>query len=163
MRREPAPDCSSLPVGRSRAAHRAQTHDLDVAGPTGRYGRCIAPAGPPDRELALYEALIATHPEIERKGASNPYTSLNGNMFTILSPDGSVGIRLAQADRDAFMQQYGTGLHEAHGRVMKEYVAVPNELLARTGELAAYLAKSYEYAKTLKPKPTTRKARRDSA
>ena len=39
---------------------------------------------------------------------------------------------------------------------MKEYVAAPAELLARTAELAPYLAKSYNYAKSLKPKPTTR-------
>jgi hypothetical protein len=33
---------------------------------------------------ALYDKLIATIPEIERKGDANPYTSLNGNMFTLL-------------------------------------------------------------------------------
>jgi hypothetical protein len=123
----------------------------------------VSPAGPPERHLALYEALIATQPDLERKGASNPYTSVHGNMFTFMSPDGSLGMRLAQADRDAFMQTYGTGLYEAHGTVMKEYVAVPDGLLAKTGELAMYLAKSYEYAKTLKPKRTTRKPRGESA
>jgi len=80
----------------------------------------MSPAGPPERQLTLYEALIATQPELERKGASSPYTSVNGNMFTVLSSDGTLGIRLAQADRDAFMQRYGTGLYEAHGTVMKE-------------------------------------------
>jgi hypothetical protein len=29
--------------------------------------------------VALYDKLIATNPKIERKGAPNPYTSLNGN------------------------------------------------------------------------------------
>jgi TfoX/Sxy family transcriptional regulator of competence genes len=120
----------------------------------------VNPARPPERQLALYEALIATQPELERKGATNPYTSVNGNMFTTLSPNGSLGIRLSQADREAFMKKYGTGLHEAHGTVMKEYVAVPDELFAKTGELAQHLAKSYEYAKTLKPKATARKARK---
>ena len=57
------------------------------------------------------------------------------------------------------MQKYATGLYQAHGTVMKEYVAVPGALLAKTDELATYLAKSYAYAKTLKPKPTTRKPR----
>lgn len=33
---------------------------------------------------ALYDKLIATIPEIESKGDANPYTSLNGNMFTLL-------------------------------------------------------------------------------
>ena len=34
-------------------------------------------------KLKLYENLVATNPKIERKGAANPYTSLNGHMFTI--------------------------------------------------------------------------------
>ncbi len=37
---------------------------------------------------------------------------------------------------------------------MKEYVAVPDALLKKTSELAKYLDLSYEYAKTLKPKPS---------
>ena len=114
---------------------------------------------PPEREPALYEALIATHSQIERKGKSSPYTAVNGNMFTILSADGTLGMRLADADRAAFIATYGTGVYQAHGAVMKEYVAVPAELLARTAALAPWLAKSYEYAKALKPKPTTKKKR----
>ena len=34
----------------------------------------------PADKLALYDKLIARHPGIERKGAANPYTSLNGHM-----------------------------------------------------------------------------------
>jgi hypothetical protein len=117
----------------------------------------MSPQPPPERAVQLYEALIATHPEIERKGKSSPYTSVNGNMFTVLSADGTLGMRLAGADRDAFIATYGTGVYQAHGTVMKEYVAVPAELLGRTSELAAYLAKSYNYAKSLKPRPTTRR------
>jgi hypothetical protein len=45
----------------------------------------LAPGAPPEK-VRLYEALIATLPGVERKGAALPYTSLNGNMFSILSP-----------------------------------------------------------------------------
>ena len=117
----------------------------------------MSPQPPPDRAVQLYAALVATHPSIERKGKSSPYTAVNGNMFTVLSADGTLGMRLGDADRDAFIATFGTGLYQAHGTVMKEYVAVPAELLARTSELAPYLAKSYNYAKGLKPKPTTRR------
>ena len=41
---------------------------------------------------------------------------------------------------------------------MKEYVAVPDELLENTKELKKYLASSYEYAKTLKPKPPQKRS-----
>jgi hypothetical protein len=117
----------------------------------------MKPRAPPGRELELYEALIATHPEIERTGKSSPYTAVNGNMFTILSGDGTLGMRLADADRDAFIATYRTGLYQAHGTVMKEYVAIPAGLLARTADLAPYLAKSYDYARSLRPKPTARR------
>jgi hypothetical protein len=110
----------------------------------------------PEREVRLYDALIATHPAIERKGKSSPYTAVNGNMFTLLSADGTLGMRLAGPGRDAFIATYGTNLYQAHGTVMKEYVAVPARLLARTAELAPYLAKSYDYAKSLKPTPASR-------
>lgn len=109
-------------------------------------------------KLALYEKLIATNPKIERKGANNPYTSLNGNMFTYMDPNsGLVAIRLPEGEREEFLKKYKTKLFEAYGAVMKEYVTVPDGLLEKTKELQKYLALSYEYAKTLKAKPTRKK------
>ena len=40
---------------------------------------------------------------------------------------------------------------------MKEYVAVPDDLLRDTARLLPYLAMSYAYAKTLKPQARKRK------
>jgi len=51
-------------------------------------------------------------------------------------------------------------LHEAYGIVQKEYVTVPDALLAKTNELKKYLDVSYEYVKSLKPKPTTKKSKK---
>ena len=92
---------------------------------------------------ALYEALIASIPAIERKGDANPYTSLNGNMFTLLHQQ-KLAIRLPETEREKFLKKYQTKLFEAYGTVMKEYVAVPDELLEDTKELKKYLASSYE-------------------
>lgn len=108
-------------------------------------------------KVALYEKLLATHPGIERKGAANPYTSLNGNMFTILHQSQTLAIRLPDGEREKFLKKYKTTLFEAYGTVMKEYVRVPDALLAKPGEIGKYLTMSYEYAKTLKTKPTTKK------
>ena len=112
----------------------------------------------PVERVALYDKLIATRPEIERKGDANPYTSLNGNMFTLLH-QGKLAIRLSEDEREKFLKKYKTYLFEAYGTVMKEYVAVPDSLLEKTRELTKYLDLSYEYAKTLKAKPTTKKKR----
>jgi len=107
----------------------------------------------PAEKVALYERLLATIPKIERKGADNPYTSINGNMFSLLhSPEGRLALRLPEKAREQFLKKYKTTLFEAYGAVMKEYVAVPDALLKRARELQKYLESSYAYAKTLKPK-----------
>jgi TfoX/Sxy family transcriptional regulator of competence genes len=109
-------------------------------------------------KVALYETLVHTIPGLERKGAANPYTSLNGNMFTLLHQSQRLAIRLPAAERDKFLKKYDTKLFEAYGTVMPEYVTVPDTLLKRTKELQKYLELSYEYVKTLKPKPSKKKS-----
>jgi TfoX/Sxy family transcriptional regulator of competence genes len=111
----------------------------------------------PAESVALYDALLATNPEIERKGATMPYTSVNGNMFSLLTPDGTLALRLPAAEREAFLKRYETTLCVQYGAVMKEYVSVPASLLRNTRALAEYLDVSYRYACSLKPKPTTKK------
>jgi TfoX/Sxy family transcriptional regulator of competence genes len=108
-------------------------------------------------KVALYDKLIAMRPEIERKGDANPYTAVNGNMFTILVGSEKLGIRLPEEERAKFLKKYGTTLLEAYGAVMKEYVAVPDGLLKKTKELTRFLDLSYEYAGALKPRPTAKK------
>ncbi|HLW83917.1 MAG TPA: TfoX/Sxy family protein [Candidatus Sulfotelmatobacter sp.] len=105
----------------------------------------------------LYDRLVATNPKIERKGDANPYTSLNGNMFTLLHQS-RLAIRLPEDKREEFLKKYKTTLFESYGTVMKEYVAVPEALLRNTKELQKYLDVSYEYARTLRPKPTKKKS-----
>jgi TfoX/Sxy family transcriptional regulator of competence genes len=111
---------------------------------------------PASGAVALYDKLIATNPSIERKGDANPYTSLNGNMFTLLHQS-RLAIRLPEAEREKFLKKYKTTLFEAYGAVMQEYVAIPDSLLENTKELQKYLDASFDYAKTLKPKPTKKK------
>jgi hypothetical protein len=103
-------------------------------------------------KLALYEKLIATLPRIERKGAVHPYTSLNGHMFTYLDQTGTMGMRLPKEEVEAFLKKYKTTLFKSYGVVKKDYVTVPDALLANTKELKKYLEISYEYVKTLKPR-----------
>ena len=110
--------------------------------------------GPVTEREALYDALIATIPAIERKGDNNPYTSHNGNMFTLLSKKETLAIRLGEKERDAFLKKYKAKLMEAYGIVMKEYVEVPDSLLKKTKELKPWLTASYEYVKTLRAKAT---------
>jgi hypothetical protein len=116
---------------------------------SGTYG------GPADR-LALYEALVAGNDEVERRGATMPYTSRNGHMFSFLDASGTMALRLSADDRAAFIEQYHTTLAEQYGRQMKEFVVVPDDLAGRTDELRPWFDRSHEWIGTLKPKPTKR-------
>ena len=113
----------------------------------------------PVAKLALYEKLIATDPSIERKGATIPYTSANGKMFTYLSPTGDLRLRLPPDEREAFMKKYKAKVVVQHGVVMKDFVAVPPGLLARTGDLKKYLAISRGFATQLGTKQTPTRSR----
>jgi hypothetical protein len=130
-----------------------------VKSAVGQIGETVSKSVPkaPADSVALYEALLATNPAIDRKGATMPYTSVNGNMFSLLTADGALALRLPAAEREAFMKQYNTALCVQYGAVMKEYVQVPATLLKNTRALAKYLEMSYRYACSLKPKPTTKR------
>jgi len=67
-------------------------------------------------------------------------------MFMYLSPTGDLRLRLPEDERDAFMKKYRTKVALSYGVVMKEFVAVPPGLFARTAELNPYLAISRAYA-----------------
>jgi TfoX/Sxy family transcriptional regulator of competence genes len=102
----------------------------------------------------LFGKLVAMNPEVERKGATMPYTSHNGHMFSFLTKDGKLALRLPAEEREEFLQKYGTKLVEQYGRVMKEYVEVPDELLQKTQQIKKYFDISYAYVGSLKSKPT---------
>lgn len=108
-------------------------------------------------KLAQYERVVATIPGLERKGAANPYTAVNGNMSSYLHPRGEVALRLPAHLREAFVARYQTTLFAAYGVVQKEYVAVPAALLADADALTPYFLESFGYVASLKAKPAARK------
>ncbi len=130
---------------------RKTTLGIDESGKeTTRMGKHAA--GIPADRLKLYERLVATNPTIERKGATVPYTSVNGNMFSYLSKEGKLELRLPPEERQAFLDKYRAKLCDAYGKVQPEYVEVPDALLGSTGELKQYFDRSYAYVSSLKPK-----------
>jgi hypothetical protein len=110
-----------------------------------------------EEKVNLYNKLVASHKKAVRKGATIPYTSLNGNMYSYLSKDGFVALRLPERERDVFLKKYKTTLALSYGIIQKEYVTVPDSLLKKTGELKPWFDASYEYVSSLKAKPTQKK------
>jgi hypothetical protein len=113
---------------------------------------------PPDR-LELYRRLLERVPGVgEKSNFGSAYTAVNGNMYSMISKHGVVGIRLPEPDRSAFLEEYRAELFRGDPAwpPAKDFVAVPAELLERTDVLAPYLERSLAYARTLKPKATKR-------
>src|SRR5258708_3011469 len=106
----------------------------------------------PPEKLELYEKLIATCPEIERKGDVHPYTSVNGHMFTYLDQTGTLGMRLPKDELAEFLVTYKTSLFVSYGVVKKDWATVPHPLFKDTKDLKKYLRSSYEQRRSLKPK-----------
>jgi hypothetical protein len=110
----------------------------------------------PNERVEMYDKLVAAHPGMVRKGAANPYTAVNGNMYTLLHKSERLAIRLPEKERAEFLKKYKTRLFEAYGTVMPEYVAVPDELLKKR-ELEKWVGVSFAYEKGLRPKATKKK------
>lgn len=107
--------------------------------------------GPPEA-LERYEALIGARPDMDRKGAKNPYTSRNGHMCSFLDADGHIGLRLSPEDRRAFIDRYDTRIAEQYGRQMKEFVVVPDDLANRPEEVLEWFDRGWKWVGTRKPK-----------
>ena len=107
-------------------------------------------------KIALIEKAIETVEGADLKGDTIPYTSLNGHMYSYLSKEGELALRLPETAKTEFLDQYKTKLMVAYGIVQKEYVVVPDSLLKNTTGLAPWFQKSYAYVASLKPKPTTK-------
>jgi hypothetical protein len=107
--------------------------------------------------LAAYMKMIEGVDGVEAKGAAAPYTSINGNMYSAVSKDSAIGLRLSKADMAEFMEKYEAELFEPFpGFIQKTYVAVPEALLGNTRILRSWFRKCHDYAATLKPRATTK-------
>lgn len=89
----------------------------------------------PKDKVVLYRKLLESVEGIDAKSDfGSAYTAINGNMYTMISKHGVVGIRLPPADREAFFDKYETDLFRGDPSwpPAKEFVAIPDELLANT-------------------------------
>ncbi|MEM8972272.1 MAG: hypothetical protein AAGD43_09460 [Pseudomonadota bacterium] len=102
--------------------------------------------------LGTYVELVEAYFDDQVKGKANPYTSMNGNMYSFLDNQGRVCLRMAEADREAFSDLFGTGPVQQYGATMKGYVSIPTSFLANTDVLAKAFACSLRYTQTLKKK-----------
>lgn len=107
----------------------------------------------PEELIERYREAIDTQPDIELKGAKKlPFTSTNGYMYSSLTKDGRMGIRLSKEDQEAFIAEYDAVQFRNYGANIKEHLEVPDTLLDQPEVLGQWLSRSRAYTETLPPK-----------
>ena len=110
-----------------------------------------------DEALAAYEAVVGEYPVLKVKGKAKRYTSMNGNMFTFLDKEGGLNFRLSEDQKKAYNTEHGTSDVIQHNCVMHGYVKATPAIYGDPVRLEGLFARSYDHARTLKPKPTSKK------
>lgn len=95
--------------------------------------------------IEIYELAIAAANGIERKGKANPYTSANGHMFSQISKDDELGIRLPKAMQIELSETYGAGPFKSYGATMRDYVCLTPDMLATEGLITRLLEAGFEF------------------
>lgn len=91
------------------------------------------------------------------KGKANKYTCLNGNMFSFISKEGQLCLRLSKQDEIQFKAENDTTEVRQYGALMRGYVSVPSDRLDDPGFMANWAARCWDNAQALKPKPTSKR------
>lgn len=110
--------------------------------------------GPSEALDRYLNVVSASETGVEVKGAKNPYTSVNGHMFSFLDAEGQMALRLSDELAGEFNTHYDSGPVMQYGSVMRGYVSVPADLLDNSDELSSWFEKAHEWIATLAPKPT---------
>ncbi len=105
----------------------------------------------PDK-LERYNNLVQQFPEVERKGKTTPYTSSNTYMFSFLTKEGSLGLRLGPKGVADFIQKHNGRPMLQHGRVMKDFVEIPETMWDDIPLLRHFFKMSLDHTNSLKPK-----------
>jgi hypothetical protein len=108
--------------------------------------------GPPEA-LEAYTSVVATSgSDVAVKGARNPYTSRNGHMFSFLTAEGTLALRLSDELTAEFRANYESGDVIQYNSTMRGYSSIPADLVADTDTLAAWFDRSWDWIGTLPPK-----------
>jgi TfoX/Sxy family transcriptional regulator of competence genes len=111
----------------------------------------------PEVLVAVFDEVMPGRPATKRKMFGFPAGFVNGNMFMGLFEDRMI-LRLPAELREELMQLHGGRLFAPMaGRVMKEYVQLPEPLMHDREQLSSWVAKALVYGESLEPKTAKRK------
>jgi TfoX/Sxy family transcriptional regulator of competence genes len=105
-------------------------------------------------ELNKYlDEIMSSFDAVRRPMFGSACYFVNGNMFSGTHQDNII-LRLSNDDRREIQSLYNevTPFQPLEGRVMKEYVALPESVYGQPDTLKLWLSRSYQYAMSLKAK-----------
>jgi len=108
---------------------------------------------PPPYMVELFDGLLPSGPSVTRRIMfGNPCGFVNGNMFCGLF-ESSLFLRLSEQDRDeARARLEATPFEPLPGRPMREYVALPDDVLEDETQLDDWMTRALAFGETLPPK-----------
>ncbi len=107
----------------------------------------------PQSLIDLFYEVLPDDPRIERrKMFGYPCAFLNGNMFTGLHQENFI-VRLSEDDRQLANAQFNAQPFDPmKGRPMREYIALPEEIMADETAVKDWVKRSLSFAGALPPK-----------
>ncbi len=117
----------------------------------------------PEALVAVFDDVMPGPPATKRKMFGFPAGFVNGNMFMGLFEDSMI-LRLPAELRDELIQLHGAKpFAPMAGRVMKEYVALPESLIRDRRQLSSWVSKALVYGESLEPKAAKTKSSKGKA
>jgi TfoX/Sxy family transcriptional regulator of competence genes len=109
----------------------------------------------PPALVALFDAALAGKASVERRQMFGyPAAFLGGNLITGLFQDHMM-VRLSEADRAKALAEGGVPFAPG-GRPMREYIVLPNDVIADKRRLGVWLRRAIAYGETLPAKKPKR-------
>jgi len=90
-------------------------------------------------------------PAVKRQMFGYPCGFVNGNMFIGLFAD-AMFVRLPEDSRDELMSIGGKPFEPMPGRPMRDYVVIPDTIVAQPAVLKAWAGKAFKYGSSIAPK-----------
>ena len=112
----------------------------------------------PEALVAIFDQVMPRPPATKRKMFGFPAGFINGNMFMGLFEESMI-LRLPGELREELIQLHGAKpFAPMAGRVMKEYVVVPERLIHDREQLSSWAGKALAYGESLEPKTKNTKS-----
>jgi TfoX/Sxy family transcriptional regulator of competence genes len=111
---------------------------------------------PEDLQERFREAVAGIDGLDERKMFGYPAGFIGGNMTTGLHQDAWI-VRLPEEVREAQLAAGWSTFEPMPGRPMREYLALPDEVMADAAEARAWVERAAAYVRTLPPKAPKRR------